>query len=761
MRGRSKADQLMGRKIMRFPIISLRLKGFSKIFPRRGLLLLLLILTACTAATPSPTVAPTGTATVHPLPSPVSNNTPAPDVKTTAQAWLDFWAADNYDGMYDLLTTVSQDALTREKFTARYTDVANNLTLQKVESQILQGLVLSPRSAQVAYRVTFKTAMIGDLTREITMNLSIENGAWRVQWDDALIMPELKGGNRLSMDITVPARGDILDRNGEPIVARTDAVAIGIIPANIPEGREKSLLEQISALTGKPSAWIKALIDQTGADWYIPVGEVPLQAVQDRQSQLQAFGDALVMSDFTSRFYYDGGIAPQSVGFVQSIPKDQLNEYLRKGFRGDEKVGMAGLEKWGQDYLAGQRGASLYLTDANGVNLNKLAQIDAKPAQTIYTTLDKNLQITAQKAINGFRGAIVVLERDTGRVLAMVSSPTFDPNAFETTNYNWSYEVDQYLNDPDKPGLNRATQGVYPLGSTFKTITMSAALESGVYTPESTYDCQYTFTKTGITLYDWTYEHNVPPSGVLTLPEGLMRSCNTYFYEIGYELYAKTGEKTVTDMARGFGLGSATGIDQVAEDGGNMPYPTSQDEAVQMAIGQGPVLATPLQVADFMSAIGNNGTLYRPQLVEKMVSPDGTESMTFKPEVRGKLPVSNENLTVLQNAMRSVVENKRGTGYYYMTGLGIPVSAKTGTATNPFGNSHAWFSGYTSANNPEKPDLAIAVLCENAGEGSEIALPIFRRVVETYFTGRPQALYWWESTYYVTRTPVPTATSKP
>ena len=746
---------------MRFPIISLRLKGFSKIFPRRGLLLLLLILTACTAATPSPTVAPTGTATVHPLPSPVSNNTPAPDVKTTAQAWLDFWAADNYDGMYDLLTTVSQDALTREKFTARYTDVANNLTLQKVESQILQGLVLSPRSAQVAYRVTFKTAMIGDLTREITMNLSIENGAWRVQWDDALIMPELKGGNRLSMDITVPARGDILDRNGEPIVARTDAVAIGIIPANIPEGREKSLLEQISALTGKPSAWIKALIDQTGADWYIPVGEVPLQAVQDRQSQLQAFGDALVMSDFTSRFYYDGGIAPQSVGFVQSIPKDQLNEYLRKGFRGDEKVGMAGLEKWGQDYLAGQRGASLYLTDANGVNLNKLAQIDAKPAQTIYTTLDKNLQITAQKAINGFRGAIVVLERDTGRVLAMVSSPTFDPNAFETTNYNWSYEVDQYLNDPDKPGLNRATQGVYPLGSTFKTITMSAALESGVYTPESTYDCQYTFTKTGITLYDWTYEHNVPPSGVLTLPEGLMRSCNTYFYEIGYELYAKTGEKTVTDMARGFGLGSATGIDQVAEDGGNMPYPTSQDEAVQMAIGQGPVLATPLQVADFMSAIGNNGTLYRPQLVEKMVSPDGTESMTFKPEVRGKLPVSNENLTVLQNAMRSVVENKRGTGYYYMTGLGIPVSAKTGTATNPFGNSHAWFSGYTSANNPEKPDLAIAVLCENAGEGSEIALPIFRRVVETYFTGRPQALYWWESTYYVTRTPVPTATSKP
>ncbi len=455
---------------MNFPIIPFKMKKYARLFLRRGLLLLVLFLAACNAATPTPTVMPASTATAIdlPLPTPVDKTTPAPDVKTTAQAWLDDWAKDDISGMYDLLTGVSQDAMTREKFIARYTDVANNLTLQKIDSQILQALVLSPTSGQVAYRVNYTTAMVGNLTRDMTMNLSRVNGSWKVQWDDALIMPELKGGNRLSMDITVPARGDILDRNGEPIVARTEAVALGIIPGNIPDGRQKSLIDQVAALTGKPSAWIKALIDQTNANTYIPVGEVPLQAVQDRLTTLQSFGDALQMTDFTSRFYYDGGIAPQSIGFVQSIPKDQLNEYLRLGYRGDEKVGMAGLEKWGQDYLAGQRGASLYLTDTNGVNLNKLAQVDAKPSQTIYTTLDKNLQITAQKAINGFRGAIVVLERDTGRVLAIASSPTFDPNAFETTNYNWSYEVDQYLNNPDKPGLNRATQGLYPLGSTLK-----------------------------------------------------------------------------------------------------------------------------------------------------------------------------------------------------------------------------------------------------------------------------------------------------
>jgi penicillin-binding protein 2 len=537
-------------------------------------------------------------------------------------------------------------------------------------------------------------------------------------------------------------------------------VAIGIIPGNIPKGKEKSLLDQLASLTGIPSAWIKALIEQAHANWYIPIGEVPAQQVQDRLSVLQSFGDAVKLSNFTSRFYYDGGIAPQSIGYVQYIPKEQLNEYLRKGYRSDEKVGMVGLEAWGENYLAGQRGATLYLTDSNGVNLNKLAQVDPKPAETIYTTLDKNLQIVAQKSLNGFRGAIVVLERNTGQILAIASSPTFDPNAFEPNNYN-SYFETEVLNDPNRPLLNRASMGLYPMGSIFKTVTMSAALQSGVYTPETTYDCQYTFTKTGVTLYDWTYDHHVPPSGLLTLPEGLMRSCNTFFYDIGYTLFAKTGDKTVTDMARGYGFGSKTGIAEIEEEAGNMPYPTSQDEAVQMAIGQGPILATPLQVADEMAAIGNNGTVYKPNLVEKIVNSDGVPTYTFQPEVKNKVPISPENLKVLQDAMRSVVENKRGTGYYYMTGLGIPVSAKTGTATNPFGNSHAWFAGYTSDYNPDKPDLAIAVLCENAGEGSEIALPIFRRMVETYFLGRPQALFWWESTYYVTRTPKLTDTPKP
>ncbi|MRS03122.1 hypothetical protein EG832_07855 [bacterium] len=209
----------------------------------------------------------------------------------------------------------------------------------------------------------------------------------------------------------------------------------------------------------------------------------------------------------------------------------------------------------------------------------------------------------------------------------------------------------------------------------------------------------------------------------------------------------------MADLARGFGLGSATGIDVLQEDPGSINNPTTDGAAVQMGIGQGDMLVTPIQVVDFIAAIANGGTLYRPQIIEKITSINGEVIKSFTPEIRNTLPVSQETIAALQEGMRLVVEDKRGTAHATFAGMSVPVYGKTGTATTSLEDPNSWFAGYTDANNPDKPDIAIAVIAENAGDGSKIAAPIFKRVVQDYFVGAPTTQYPWEFDFYLTYTP--------
>ncbi len=720
---------------------------FRKFVMLLMLLLIIINLTACnggskTTSTPSST-----------LPTPQVGTTSVPDVSVTVKDFLEKWKNNDYAGMYSMLAPTSKDAITQDDFTKQYTDAANNLSLSSLDYGIVSTLI-NPQSAKVAYQVVFHTSLLGDLVRKMEMNLVITNNAWTIQWDDGMIMPELKGGNKLMLDITYPSRGDIYDKNGEAIATQADAVALGLMPGQVAESDFEMLFSQLSLLTGKT---VQSLEDayNNATDWYVPVGEVSKDAYEKRAPYISNI-NGLVTNEYTDRFYYSQGVAPQVIGYLQSIFPEQMDEYRRNGYAGDEKVGQAGIEKWGEKYLAGKPGADLYVTDSTGKVITMLASTEAQAADSITTTLDKNLQVIAQKSLLGFTGAVVVLEKDTGKVLAMASSPGFDPNVFQTTNYNSQFELSKVVSDASTPMWNRAAQSSYPLGSVFKLITASAALESGLYTPTSKYECTSQFTELpGFVGNDWTYDKGLPPSGVLTLLQGIMRSCNPWFYHLGLDLYRQKGATYLADMARSFGLGEATGIEGVQETAGQINNPTDEGGAVQMGIGQGDMLVTPLQVADFIAAIGNGGKLYTPQIIEKITSIDGSVVQQFTPKLRWNLPVSEDTLAAIKEGMKMVVREQKGTAYRTFIGVNTPIYGKTGTATTSVEEPHAWFAGFTDAGRTDKPDIAIAVIAEHSGDGSVYAAPIFRRIIEAYFTGEVIRLYPWESTYYVTKTPVP------
>ena len=709
-----------------------------------------LLLSACGSG-PQTTVTPTEPTAENGLPTPVIETTRLPDVEQTVLEYLEKWNTGDYAGMYAMLTPTSRDAISEEEFIKTYTDTAASMTLDQMEYGILSALV-NPTSAMVGYQVVFKTRMFGELIRKMEMSLLAEAGQWQIQWESGLIMPELTGGKRLALSIVPPARGDIYDNDGDIIASNTEAVALGVVPDQVGADQIGNLAGLLSLVTGIPTNMIVDKIN-TGGGSYVPIGEISAQTYSERYTALNSFS-GLVINEYASRYYFNEGVAPHVVGYLLSISPEQYTEYRQNGYAGDEKVGAAGLEKWGEEYLRGKPTAELYVVNADGTYATMLGRSDPRAADSIYTTLDKDFQILVQKALYGFSGAIVVLEVDTGRVLAMASSPGFDPNSFMPQNYNSQWVLSDLVNDPAVPLWNRATQSAYPLGSVFKLVTSAAALESGLYTPDSMYECTSQFTELpGFVGNDWTYDKDLPPSGPLTLVEGIMRSCNPWFYHLGLDLYRQKGATYLSDWARTFGFGEATNIGAVAEEVGQINDPTTEGAAVQMGIGQGDMLVTPLQVANMVASIANGGTLYRPQIVEKITSIDGAVIQEFEPEVIREIPVKDSTLEAIKLGMELVVRDERGTAFRRFLGMNIPVYGKTGTATTSIEDPHSWFAGFTAANNPEKPDIAVAVVLEYAGDGSAYAAPVFRRVIEAYYDGEVYTRYPWEWDIYVTSTP--------
>jgi penicillin-binding protein 2 len=687
--------------------------------------------------------------------SPEIITTSAPDPSDVASEFLTAWTEFNYGAMYEMLSNDTKAGLSYEEFEERYTHVEREATLTEVGYEILQSLT-NPKDAQVAYRVTLYSGLAGEIVRDTMMNLVLEDGGWKLAWDDTVIIPELAGGNKLSMQRYTPIRGDILDRNGEMFAETNNfnAVVFSVIPSSIEEEEQAGFFLRLQNITGTPAGYFYGPLAGPDPDYTVKITELPEEIFNDREGYLNDYTDAYSYSTYLpQRFYYYDQAGAHAIGYVGSIQAGDESEWARQGYPVDSLVGQIGLESWAEPYLSGQRGGDLYVINPDGTQrVTILGKQDLEPSKYVVTTLDVDLQKWAQLALGDFTGAAVVMERDTGKILAIASSPSFDPNDADPNNQHsaWATYFDA---SSDSPFINRATQGQYPPGSIFKPITMAAALESGVFDVYDMFYCDYTWDKLGVTLYDWTWEKGSEPSGNLNIQGALMRSCNPWFYEIGYQLYQEGFTQMIADTARDFGLGSETGIVGLLEESGNITNPddmygggSGASNSVQQAIGQADTVITPLQAAAYVAAIGNGGTLFVPQIVERIEDHSGNVIEEFEPQINGTLPLSAENLEIIQNAMWKVTKDPSGTASRLFQYFPLSVYGKTGTAQNgSIDSPHAWFIGYTDVQNEDVPDIAIAVLIEFSGEGSEFAAPVFRRIVEAYFYGTPTRYYAWES----------------
>jgi penicillin-binding protein 2 len=290
-------------------------------------------------------------ATDTPLPTAPIGITPAPDARAAVNNFFDALKQNNYEAMYAMLSQAGQSAISLEDFSKRWNDALNEMSAANFEVDIVTSQI-SPLNAEVGYSITYQTVLAGDIQRNIIMRLVNENNNWKVQWDDGLILPELAGGNLLAMEYSIPARGDIYDKDGLPLVTQKEALAFGIQTDLIDLDLRGTLTTEMGLLCGFDPLDIENQIDASGPGWYLPMCE---GTRDDAQRLLSINPGGLVATEYESRFYEGASLAAHVVGYTLPIFPEQLNDYKRKGYSGSERIGQDGIEAWAEDYLGDRK----------------------------------------------------------------------------------------------------------------------------------------------------------------------------------------------------------------------------------------------------------------------------------------------------------------------------------------------------------------------------------------------------------------------
>ncbi|MBI5667265.1 MAG: hypothetical protein HZC41_04590 [Chloroflexi bacterium] len=692
-------------------------------------------------------------AVLNPVPT-----APPENAERVARAFLEAWKADDLPVMYSLITFNSQEATPLDTFTALYQSSHTEMTLHSLDYDPITMYRERDNIVVFAYDITFNTNLLGQFTdkdRQLRLVMDERAGDWRVAWSPGDIFAEMGSGGRLRLEISAPSRANIYDRNGDILADQNGkAVIVRAIKQEIPSW--ETCLPLLVPLLGKTAEDIQRIYDESAPNWLMEFGTMEASAYEQSHATLEQACAAQFASRPTRR-YQNGTLAPYILGNIGYPDEADIPAVEAAGFTQDSILGKSGIEKSWDDTLRGRPGGRLLIVSQGGGVLREIARNPSKAPESVWLTLDAKLQAGVAKIIadayakNAWSktskgAAAVVMNVHTGEILAMVSYPTYDGNAFSPFPTIGRAEaariVAEVQTDPRRPQLNRAVNGLYPLGSVMKTVSATAVSDSGVYALDEKYTCVGRWTR-DITRYDWNSGH-----GTLTLPGALTQSCNPYFYEVGYQMFMHQ-PGLLPEYMRRLGFGSPTGLRDLDESAGfipspewkrqNMGYDWNFSDEVNISIGQGEVQVTPLQVTRWFAAIANRGDLLRPQLVKQVGILGEAPSYTLQPDVMGNIGVKPEEYDMLREGLCAVTQSRAGTAEYQFRLdpdlQNVGVCGKTGTAqdgSSPDAVSHAWFAAFAPMDNPE---IAVAVIVENSGEGSGVAAPLVRDILHLYFFG--------------------------
>lgn len=565
---------------------------------------------------------------------------------------------------------------------------------------------------------------------------------WYLQIVKAETFQNLSESNRLRLVPVAASRGTILDRNGAVLVGNSPSFSVAVMPQEVAD--KDALLDRLAVLIGADPAELREKWDKgRKRNRYQPV--ILASGITRDQLEIleenRLFLPGLDVEMHPIREYPHGLLGSHLFGHLGEMSEQEMGSERFKGYNPGDYVGKGGIERSWEKELHGADGGRQIEVDAMGRFLRTVSEKSPTTGNSLVLTIDLEIQKQAEAAFGDQAGAAVAMDVTSGEILAFVSNPGFDPALFagKLSPKQWN----EYLTDKRHPLENKALKGQYPPGSTFKIVTAIAGLEEGLIDENTTVHCSGSY-KFGNRAFGCWNRHG---HGAVNLRKALRESCDVYFYRLGERL----GVDRIAKYSKILGLGAPYGIGLESEKGGLIPTSEWKErrfgkkwltgETLPVSIGQGYVLATPIQLAVMTATVANQGTLFRPHLVKKVVSPEGKVLREFLPEVIGRAAIRPESWRAVTKGLSAVVNEAGGTGGRARL-YEVRVAGKTGTSqvvklrkggSQYQYRDHALFVAFAPV---EKPEIAVAVVVEHGEHGGSAAAPIAGKILRTYFQGK-------------------------